>query len=230
MNAASAVRAFLKSRRARRLHAAWVRPGDLCFDVGANRGDRAAVLLALGARVVCVEPQAACREALHRRFGDRVIIVAAACGASPHVADLHVGPETQVATLSPEFRAAFGHQEAIRWTATERVAVTTLDALISEHGVPRFCKIDVEGHEREVLRGLGRAVPVLCFEVTAPLVAMARECLARLQDLGYGRFQLSPYETYRLDPAGWSDGAAFAALLERPLAVSHGDVYALHGA
>ena len=35
-------------------------PGDLCFDVGANTGNRIDPLLQLGAKVVAVEPQKNC--------------------------------------------------------------------------------------------------------------------------------------------------------------------------
>jgi hypothetical protein len=44
--------------------------------------------------------------------------------------------------------------------------------------MPRFVKIDVEGYEWEVLKGLTQAVPMLCFEYTAPeRLDMAKACL-----------------------------------------------------
>ena len=44
--------------------------------------------------------------------------------------------------------------------------VTTLDKLIEQYEVPSFIKIDVEGYELEVLKGLTRLVPALSFEFT----------------------------------------------------------------
>ncbi|MFH1940944.1 MAG: hypothetical protein ABIL68_02475 [bacterium] len=45
------------------------RPGELCFDVGANRGNRTAILSDLGARVIYIEPQPSCVRELRKRFG-----------------------------------------------------------------------------------------------------------------------------------------------------------------
>ena len=39
--------------------------------------------------------------------------------------------------------------------------------MISRFGAPDFCKINVEGLELEVLRGLSRPVPALSFEYHA---------------------------------------------------------------
>jgi hypothetical protein len=63
-----------RRRRARGLHfyRRFIPHGGLCFDIGANVGDRSELFLTLGAHVVAVEPQARCAEALHRRFGDRI--------------------------------------------------------------------------------------------------------------------------------------------------------------
>src|SRR4051812_46774356 len=47
-----------------RLYGAFVRPGDLVFDIGAHVGDRVGAFRRLGARVVAVEPQPALVTAL----------------------------------------------------------------------------------------------------------------------------------------------------------------------
>src|SRR5438874_1447653 len=46
----------------------------LCFDVGANIGNRTEVFLDLGAHVIAVEPQDSCVQILERRFNDKIKI------------------------------------------------------------------------------------------------------------------------------------------------------------
>ena len=45
---------------------------------------------------------------------------------------------------------------------------TTLERLFATYGIPYFVKIDVEGYEVNVLRGLNRPVRFLSFEVNLP--------------------------------------------------------------
>ena len=56
-------------RRLSRFYAPFIRPGDLCFDVGAHVGNRVAAWRRLGARVVAVEPQAHLHGWLRRLYG-----------------------------------------------------------------------------------------------------------------------------------------------------------------
>jgi hypothetical protein len=58
--------------------------------------------------------------------------------------------------------------------------MTTLDELISAHGSPAFCKIDVEGYEAEVLAALSQPIAALSFEFTPEVRAVALECVDRL--------------------------------------------------
>src|SRR5215469_2575767 len=68
----------------------FVEAGDLAFDVGAHVGDRTALLVRAGARVVAVEPHPLLQEKLERLFGGdaRVTLVAQALGAEPGSAEL----------------------------------------------------------------------------------------------------------------------------------------------
>ncbi|MBV9523254.1 MAG: FkbM family methyltransferase, partial [Alphaproteobacteria bacterium] len=105
--------------------------------------------------------------------------------------------------------------------------VTTLDALIAEHGMPAFCKIDVEGYEAEALKGLSRPIAGLSFEYLAATIEIAIEAMAVLTRLGRYRFNLSPSETMRLGLERWCDGDAMRRCL-RALPADHGsgDIYA----
>lgn len=223
----------VKLRRARRFYRAIIKPGDLCFDIGAHLGDRADHFLKLGARVVAVEPQPLLFAALRRRFGGdpRVILVPVALGDAQGKAELAIDPmNPTVASLSPDFIAEAGRHEGfrhVRWRERVDVEVTTLDALIAAHGVPAFCKIDVEGYEHAVLDGLSHRLPALSLEYLPGALDPALGALARLNRLGVYRFNHSPGETMRFALPHTLGGAEMTKELKGlPHSAGSGDVYA----
>jgi FkbM family methyltransferase len=216
-----------------RLYGAFVKRGDLVFDVGAHVGDRIAAFRRLGARVVAIEPQPALVKVLRLLYGHRsgVAIEALAVGRNAGTIDLQINPDNPtVSTASRHFvdaaRDARGW-EAQRWTKITSVPVTTLDALIAKYGVPAFIKIDVEGFEAEALAGLSRPVKVLSFEFTTIQREVALACVERCIALGYSRFNAALGESQMLVHPAWIDAAAIARwLAELPHEANSGDVYA----
>ena len=213
-------------------YARFVRPGELCFDVGANRGNRTKVFLALGAHVVAVEPQGACADVLTAAYGrhPRVTVVRAALGAREGEAEMHIADNDVLSSLSPDWMRAVkasGRFPDEGWTASERVPLTTLDALASRYGAPKFVKIDVEGYELEVLCGMSALPACLSFELTIPeCLDRALACIDALDALGDPLYNYSLGEAMHLELPAWVRGDALKARVEaadRPL---FGDVFA----
>jgi FkbM family methyltransferase len=205
-----------------------LRPGDLVFDVGAHVGNKANVFLAQGARVVCVEPQPRCIAALRHRFGkhDRVTIVAGGLGACAGNLTLSICSHADtISTFNEDWKK--GRFAGHVWDKQVDVDVTTLDLLVEKYGQPHYCKIDVEGFELEILRGLSRPIRFLSFEYAIEFVSVTTGCVQRLVDLGYRRFNVSRGESARLALTEWVSAEGLLSWLRTetdPLA--WGDVYA----
>ena len=216
------------------LHARFVRPGELVFDVGSHVGDRVSSFRRLGARVVAIEPQPALQRVLRVLFGRSrdVTIEPVAVGDSVGVLELHLNlPNPTVATGSSDFIASATDApgwQGQRWSRRVTVPLTTLDALVARHGEPAFVKIDDEGLEDRVLAGLTRPVPALSFEFTTIQPEVAAAALRRCAALGPYRFDAALGESQRLVHGRWLDADAMADwIASLPLEANSGDVYAV---
>ena len=160
----------------------------LCFDVGANVGKKTEKLLAHGANVICIEPQSKCASMLNEKFknNDNVKIVNVALGEKQHTSVIFTSPSHTVSTMSKEFidKTSAERFKKINWNGSESVNVTTLDNLIKLYGLPNYCKIDVEGYELQVLKGLSQPIEIISIEFTPELKQNTFECIKLLNKLG----------------------------------------------
>jgi hypothetical protein len=117
--------------------------------------------------------------------------------------------------------------QGIDWDSTVEVSVTTLDDLICEYGLPRFCKIDVEGYELEALQGLTYPIPALSLEYNPAVPEIALDCISRLVALGDYELNWTVREMPRFQSQAWLDPDSMGAVLRQlPLEARTGDVYA----
>ena len=117
--------------------------------------------------------------------------------------------------------------EGQNWDDQIGVDVVTLDALIARYGMPSFVKIDTEGSEDAVLRGLSSPVGKLSFEFTTIARDVAMACFERLSMLGDYRYNLALGESQRLIFDRWLPAAQMAEHISNlPHEANSGDVYA----
>ncbi len=143
------------------------------------------MFLALGARVVCVEPQPKCLAMLTEKYhrNSQVIVVPKAVAAQPGIMPLYLCESAStIATFSEKWKT--GRFRDYSWESIVDVSVTTLDILMQKFGVPTFCKIDVEGFEYQALQGLSSSIPILSFEFTKEFISDAELCMDYLSSLG----------------------------------------------
>jgi FkbM family methyltransferase len=137
--------------------------GAICFDVGANIGEKSEALLRAGAaQVFSFEPCPPAARELKARCGSfpNWSIVEATLGSSSAVAVLYANAQDSAkSSLLSDWNPNRG--------ARCHVPVVTLDAAIQCFGRPDFCKIDTEGWEPEVLKGLSQAIPLIAFDPAA---------------------------------------------------------------
>jgi len=171
----------------RKFYARFIGKDDLVFDVGANVGQRTKIFSELGRKVIAIEPQPNCINHLQSRFGSnpKVIIEAVALADKEGEATMWESDANVISSMSRTFIETMGQGtfRDNRWDKEIQVPTKTLDQLISTHGVPKWLKIDVEGYEQTVLKGLHHPVPFMSFEFAPELLADTRLCLETIHQL-----------------------------------------------
>lgn len=167
---------------------ALLRPGEFFVDVGANIGYfslLAAEYVGESGQIIAFEPVSSTRQRLHRNVElnsrTNVEIRSEAASDSSGVAVIHVGP--------PDHSGISSLRELEGGASEEQIATIRLDEVLTESKPPKLIKIDVEGAELRVLRGIqdglrewGERAPVLVIEFAPEYLAAFGDSGLRLDE------------------------------------------------
>jgi FkbM family methyltransferase len=143
-----------------------VSAGDRVIDIGGNRGVYAYALAALGTRLAVFEPNPQCLSVLNSWAAgkDTVDVYGFALSSEAGQRDLYI--PVDAAGHEHDASATLGFP-AIDTARSVAVNVSTLDSFNFQD--VKFIKIDVEGHELDVLAGasltISTSLPVLLIEI-----------------------------------------------------------------
>lgn len=220
---------FIRKRMVR-FYSEFIRPGDLCFDVGAHTGNRTGTWLSMGARVVSAEPQPAFARLLKKKYGHnpRFFLESTAIGSIQGKARLYISRmNPAISTLSGQWKNIMTDFEpALTWEDYADVEVQTLDYLMARYGNPVFCKIDVEGFELEVLSGLSVPLRALSFELFPTTPERTILCIEKIEKLGSYEYNWSLTESFRMNSPSWPNASGMIQTIKAYTGRKSGDIYA----
>jgi FkbM family methyltransferase len=146
------------------------------FDIGANVGWVSKTFVRFTDKVVALEPDGFCQQILKNRFEKSKVflLVPKAVSDTEGVKEFLIQEEgSALNTFSEKWRkeleADFFYKPFLFTAEKIKVRTTTFEQLIKEHGLPSLAKVDVEGHELEVIKGLHQPIPLLVFEANLPV-------------------------------------------------------------
>ena len=205
------------SERGKIFYSNFIKKNDLIFDVGANVGNRISTMLLLGARVIAIEPQKSCQLVLQAKFGNKIILIKEGLSSKIEKKIFYISNASVLSSFSKDWinNVSESRFNQYKWTESNEIQMTTIDNLIYKYGVPKFIKIDVEGYELEVLKGLSKNIEMISFEYAVPEnIDQAMLCIERLYEINKNiilNFSIGESLIYELD--SWLNYQEFIILM-----------------
>lgn len=179
----------------------------LLFDIGANRGDATAAGLSKGFdKIVAAEPAPRIFSNLVKAFiyNPSVIPLKVAVSDSNNERiEFYEAEEDGLSTLNKDWLTDETLPYAGKPFRTVSAITITIDRLVELYGEPDLIKIDVEGAEWSVFRGMTKHHGKLAFEWTQETIDEHEEQLKYLTGLGYEFFAPQFIEHHLQEPLNW---------------------------
>lgn len=164
---------------------------NLVFDIGANIGDTVNIFTKKADKVIAFEPNPQLSNQLRYRFDrNNVIIDNRGVSDSVGVKQFNISYTHTVSTFSSDWITDSRFSNIVDWNVALDVETTTLNNIIDEYGIPDYIKIDVEGHEYEILTSFTKLLhnTILSFEWAEEQKSKIIETINYLFKLGYNKF------------------------------------------
>lgn len=177
------------------------------FDIGANRGDAVKAGLDLGYdKIIALEPAPRVFKDLVCNFIYSPSVVPlkfAVSDTNDEIIEFYEALEDGLSSINIDWLTAEGMPYRGKEFRTIKATTITIDRLVELYGEPDLIKIDVEGAEWSVLKGINSKYGKLAFEWTDVTVAAHILELVYLESLGYSEVGPQFIEHHLQEPKEW---------------------------
>jgi FkbM family methyltransferase len=177
----------------------------ILFDIGANRGDAVIAGLTKRYKVIALEPAPRIYAELVKNFiyNPNVIPLRFAVSDTDYERiKFYEADEDGLSTINKDWLTDLTMPYANKPFRTIQATTITIDTLAKIYGEPDLIKIDVEGAEWSVFKGLSKVYP-LTFEWTQATLDEHHAQLDYLMSLGYTEFAPQFIEHHLQEPDTW---------------------------
>jgi FkbM family methyltransferase len=174
----------------------------LVFDIGANIGNTVEQFTLVSDKVVCFEPNPKLSYELRIRFENFPVVVDERGVSNKNGLQIFkISNADTISTLSEDWITNSRFTESYNWDTHIQVETVTLDSIVEEYGEPDYIKIDVEGHEFEVLTSFTKLLPntLISFEWAEEQKSKIESTIHHLNNIGYNMFGYTEFDKILFD-------------------------------
>ena len=182
------------------------------FDIGANRGDAVVAGLNKGYKVIALEPGPRVFKELVSNFiynANVIPLKFAVSDSDDQKVEFYECVEDGLSTIERSWLTDPSMPYEGKEFRTISATTITLDTLAKTYGEPDLIKVDVEGAEWFVFKGMTKKYNTLTFEWTINTINQHIEQIKYLQKLGYTKIGPQFIEHHLQEPKEWFDIKSF---------------------
>lgn len=181
----------------------------IAFDIGANIGQTVDELLPNYDKIICFEPNPSLVTIIKDKFfnNDKITIEELGLSDKIETKKFNISNSHVVSIFSEDWINNSRFTNVYNWDTSIDVKTTTLDEVIDKYGIPYFIKIDVEGYEYEVIKGLTKLLEntYFAFEWAEEQYLIVNKTIKYLKELGYNNFTYTYQDSLlTLENISWS--------------------------